>query len=143
MMVATALILVAAFNRWWGDAIYEALGDAYFGTLVRNAICPDLMIAGLAGYDLVTRGRIHPAIMIAAPLIVIGQLGDRRVSLRMVARGRVGVGRPLAEVLCRLPPRQRAEAGGIDCHVAGDFGRIRPRVLPQRPADRLAQEEFA
>jgi hypothetical protein len=74
MMVATALILVAAFNRWWGDAIYEALGDAYFGTLVRNAIGPDLMIAGLAGYDLVTRGRIHPAIMIAAPLIVIGQL---------------------------------------------------------------------
>lgn len=143
MMVATALILVAAFNRWWGDAIYEVMGEAYFGTLVRNAIGPDLMIAGLAGYDLVTRGRIHPAIMIAAARRHRPARGDRRVSLGMVARGRAGVGRPLAEVLRRLPPRQRAEAGGIGCHVAGDFGRIRPRVLPQRPADRLAQEEFA
>jgi hypothetical protein len=62
-----------------GDAIYEVLGDAYFGTLARNAIGPDLMIAGLAGYDLVTRGRIHPAIMIAAPLVAIGQLAATAV----------------------------------------------------------------
>src|SRR4029078_13017699 len=42
MMVATALILVAAFNRMWGNAIYEVMGDDYFGTLVRNVIGPDL-----------------------------------------------------------------------------------------------------
>jgi len=74
MMVATALLLVAAFNRWWGDAIYEVMGDDYFGTLVRNAIGPDLIIAALVGYDLVTRRRIHPALMIAAPSILAAQL---------------------------------------------------------------------
>jgi len=74
MMVATALILVAAFNRMWGDAIYQIMGDGYFGTLVRNVIGPDLIIAALVGYDLATRRRIHPALAIAAPLIVLAQL---------------------------------------------------------------------
>lgn len=74
MMVATALILVAAFNRWWGNAIYEIMGDAYFGTLVRNVIGTDLIIASLIGYDLVTRRRIHPTLMIAASLVVAAQL---------------------------------------------------------------------
>jgi hypothetical protein len=74
MMVATALILVAAFNRMWGNAIYELMGDDYLGTLVRNVIGPDLIIAALVGYDLVTRRRIHPALVVAAPLIVVAQL---------------------------------------------------------------------
>jgi len=74
MMVATALILVAAFNRMWGNAIYEVMGDDYFGTLVRNVIGPDLILAALLGYDLMTRRRIHPALLVAAPLIVAAQL---------------------------------------------------------------------
>jgi hypothetical protein len=74
MMVATALILVAAFNRMWGSAIYELMGDEYLGTLVRNVIGPDLIIAALVGYDLFTRRRIHPALLVAAPLIVLAQL---------------------------------------------------------------------
>jgi hypothetical protein len=74
MMVATALILVAAFNRWWGNAIYEVMGDGYFGTLVRNVIGPDLIIAALVLYDLVTRRRVHPALLVAVPLIVAAQL---------------------------------------------------------------------
>ena len=74
MMVATALILVAAFNRWWGETIYEVMGDAYFGTLVRNVIGPDLLIAAIAGYDLVTRRRIHPVLLVAAPAILAAQL---------------------------------------------------------------------
>jgi uncharacterized membrane protein YozB (DUF420 family) len=79
MMVATALLLVAAFNRWWGNAIYQVMGDDYFGTLVRNVIGPDLIIAALVGYDLVTRRRIHPALTIAAPLIVAAQLAAAAV----------------------------------------------------------------
>jgi hypothetical protein len=74
MMVATALILVAAFNRWWGDAIYQIMGDAYWGTLVRNVIGPDLLIAALAGYDMATRKRVHPALLIAIPPILAVQL---------------------------------------------------------------------
>lgn len=74
MMLATALILVAAFNRWWGKAIYEVMGDEYFGTLVRNVIGPDLLIAGLVVYDLVTRRRVHRVLLIAVPLVVMGQL---------------------------------------------------------------------
>jgi len=74
MMVATALILVAAFNRMWGNAIYGIMGDEYLGTLVRNVIGPDLVIAALVGYDLVTRRRVHPALLVAAPPIVLAQL---------------------------------------------------------------------
>lgn len=74
MMVATALILVAAFNRMWGNAIYQVMGDDYAGTLVRNVIGPDLIIAVLVGYDLATRRRIHPALLLAAPPIVAAQL---------------------------------------------------------------------
>jgi hypothetical protein len=74
MMVATALILVAAFNRMWGNAIYDVMGDEYLGTLVRNVIGPDLIIAALVGYDLLTRRRIHSALAVAAPLIVLAQL---------------------------------------------------------------------
>ena len=41
---------------------------------MRNVIGPDLIIAALVGYDLATRRRIHPALAIAAPLIVLAQL---------------------------------------------------------------------
>jgi uncharacterized membrane protein YozB (DUF420 family) len=74
MMVATALILVAAFNRMWGNAIYQVMGDDYFGTLVRNVIGPDLIIAALVGYDLATRRRVHPALMVAVPAILAAQM---------------------------------------------------------------------
>jgi hypothetical protein len=74
MLLATALILEAAYNRWWGDPIYQALGDGYFGTLVRNCAGPDLLIAGLIAYDLATRRHVHRALTIAAPLVLIGQL---------------------------------------------------------------------
>jgi hypothetical protein len=79
MMVATALILVAAFNRWWGNAIYEVMGDGYFGTLIRNVIGPDLIIAGIVGYDLLTRRRVHTVLLVSVPLIVAAQLAAAAV----------------------------------------------------------------
>ena len=45
-------------------------------------------------------------------------------------------------VLERLAPAQAAEPIGVGAHVAHDLVRVGPRVLAQRPADRLAQEEL-
>jgi uncharacterized membrane protein YozB (DUF420 family) len=79
MMVATALILIAPFLRWWGNAIYEVMGDDYLGTLVRNVIGPDLIIAAIVTYDLVTRRRVHPVLLVAVPLIIAAQLAAAAV----------------------------------------------------------------
>jgi hypothetical protein len=73
IMLATALILVAAYNRMWGDAIYQVMGDDFWGTLVRNCIGPDLLILALVAYDLATRRRIHPVLLIAVPPILLLQ----------------------------------------------------------------------
>jgi len=79
IMLGTSLILVAAFNRWWGEGIYEMMGDEYWGTLVRNCIGPDLMIAVLLLYDLVTRCRVHPALAIAVPPILAAQFAEAAI----------------------------------------------------------------
>jgi hypothetical protein len=76
IMLATALVLIAAYTRWWGGAIGTVLGDTFFGTLVVNAIGPDLIIAAMIAYDLATRGRVHRVLAIGAPLVVAGQIAQ-------------------------------------------------------------------
>ena len=43
----------------------------------------------------------------------------------------------------RLALAERAETAGVRTHVAADFSGIGPRILAQRPANRLADEELA
>jgi uncharacterized membrane protein len=74
VVVATSLILVAAFNRWWGEGIYNALGDGYLGMFARTYLGPDLLIACAMAYDLITRRRIHTVYRISVPLILALEL---------------------------------------------------------------------
>ena len=74
MLLATSAALVAAYNRWWGETIYEWWGDGFWGMIAHNYAGPDLLMAMLVGYDLIARRRIHQAYLIGVPLILASQL---------------------------------------------------------------------
>lgn len=72
--LATSIILVATFFRWWGDAISTALPESFWTKWAANFIGANLLFVAGAAYDLLTRGRIHPVFLIAAPVLIAGQL---------------------------------------------------------------------
>ena len=74
MLLATMGITDAGFARWWGEAVEAALGKAYMAEFLSLYAGPDLLILGFGAYDLMTRGRLHPAYMIGAPFILAVQL---------------------------------------------------------------------
>ena len=60
ILLATAVILSAAFGRWWGEWIGMALGDGFWGILLGNWAGTIALIAAAMLYDIATRGRVHP-----------------------------------------------------------------------------------
>lgn len=70
IFLATSAILVAAFFRWWGDALYAALPPGIAGEWTANYIGVALLLALGAGYDVATRSRLHPAWKIAIPSVL-------------------------------------------------------------------------
>lgn len=74
MLLATSAVLVAAYNRWWGEALYELYGDGFWGMIIHNFAGPNLLMAVLILYDLATRHRIHRVYWVAVPLILASQL---------------------------------------------------------------------
>lgn len=74
ILLATAVIVGAAYTRWTGPGIMAALGDGYFG-MIANTFTPFwLMVAAAALYDRTTRGRIHPVYLMAMPAFVAAHL---------------------------------------------------------------------
>lgn len=74
MLLSLVQISDAGFARWWGDAAEGLLGRAYFGEFVAMYAGPDLLLLGFGAYDLATRGRLHPAYLAGAAVILAGQL---------------------------------------------------------------------
>lgn len=73
ILLATAMLLPAAFGRWIGPWILFHFGDGFFGFMAQSYLGPDVMILIAMLYDRVTRGRIHPVYAIAAPWILVVQ----------------------------------------------------------------------
>jgi hypothetical protein len=71
ILLATAVIVGAAYDRWWGDALTAAFGDGLGGMLVNEFAATDLILLGAVAYDLWTRGRVHKVYEIAVPLILL------------------------------------------------------------------------
>jgi uncharacterized membrane protein len=74
ILLATTVVLSAAYNRWWGEALYELFGDGHAGMVVHNYAGIDLILVLLVAYDWVTRRRIHPVYQWGVPLIFVSQI---------------------------------------------------------------------
>jgi hypothetical protein len=74
MLLGTTAVLVAAYTRWWGEGLYNVVGDGFWGMIIHNYAGPDVLMALLVGYDLVTRRRVHRVYSIGVPLILVSQL---------------------------------------------------------------------
>ncbi|MES2986527.1 MAG: hypothetical protein V4808_01350 [Pseudomonadota bacterium] len=74
ILIATALLMGAAFGRWAGPAIIGALGDNMLADFVINAAGVDALIGAAMVHDLLTRGRLHRVFVIAMPPIVALQV---------------------------------------------------------------------
>jgi len=74
ILLATTVVLTAAYNRWWGEALYGLFGDGYAGMVIHNYAGIDLLLILLVGYDWVTRRRIHSVYRWGVPLILASQL---------------------------------------------------------------------
>lgn len=74
ILMATTVIVGAAYARWWGGALNEWVADPYWGTIVRHFTGTNLILAAAFAFDLVTRGRPHRAYRVGIPLILAGQL---------------------------------------------------------------------
>jgi hypothetical protein len=74
ILLATTMIVGAAYDRWWGDALTAAFGDGLGGMLVNEYAATDLILFGALAYDFWTRGRLHRVYEIAVPIILLLQL---------------------------------------------------------------------
>jgi hypothetical protein len=74
ILLATAVIVGAAYGRWWDKALVRAFGDGYLGMLVNTYTGCNMLLLLAVGYDLVTRGRPHRIYRVAVPIILLGEV---------------------------------------------------------------------
>jgi uncharacterized membrane protein YozB (DUF420 family) len=75
MLLATTIIVGAAYARWWGDALTARFGDGPVGMLVNSYAGTDLLLLAAVLYDLATRGRLHRVYEIGVPAILVCEIG--------------------------------------------------------------------
>ncbi|HEY1630144.1 MAG TPA: hypothetical protein VGF56_02460 [Rhizomicrobium sp.] len=61
ILLATIYISDAGFARWLGGGFTALFGDGFFGAMASLYLPSELLAMGLGGYDLATRGKLHPA----------------------------------------------------------------------------------
>jgi uncharacterized membrane protein len=95
ILLATTIIVGAAYGRWWGTALYNLFGDGYGGVLIYTYAGTNLLLAGALGYDWLTRGRLHRVYEIAIPAILAGEIATTIIyhSPKWVPIARFMVGR--------------------------------------------------
>jgi uncharacterized membrane protein YozB (DUF420 family) len=79
ILLATTIIVGAAYARWWGDALTSRFGDGYGGMLVNTYTGTDLLLLAALLYDLVTRGRLHRVYEIGVPTILLCEVATSLV----------------------------------------------------------------
>ncbi len=73
ILLATILIIGAAYARWWGDGLERMVGDGYLGLLIHSYTGTTLLLLLAMAHDLRTRRRIHPVYRWAVPFILAGE----------------------------------------------------------------------
>jgi hypothetical protein len=95
ILLATTIIVGAAYGRWWGTGLYNLFGDGYGGMLIYTYAGTNLILLGALGYDLWSRGRLHKVYEAGVPLILLGEIATTIIyhSPRWVPIARMIVGR--------------------------------------------------
>ncbi len=73
MLIAAIFLSSAGFSRWLGPSLGKALGDGFMADYLQLFLCSDLLLIAIGAYDLLTRGRLHRAYVVAVPLGVLSQ----------------------------------------------------------------------
>ena len=73
ILLATTVIVGAAYGRWWGGALYRLVGDRPLGTFIYTFAGAELLMVGAIAYDWSTRRQLHRVYEVAVPAILIGQ----------------------------------------------------------------------
>lgn len=74
ILLATGVIVGAAYTRWWGESLTALVGDGFWGLLANSFTPTHLILLGALSYDMLTRGRIHPVYLAAIPMILAAEL---------------------------------------------------------------------
>ena len=78
ILLATTIIVGAAYARWWGR--YTPIADSLVGMLINSYAAADLLLMGALAYDWLTRRRLHVVYEIGTPLILLGQIATTFIS---------------------------------------------------------------
>lgn len=74
LLLATAVIVGAAYARWWGPYLTEAFGDDFWGMLINTFTGTNLILLSALAYDLATRKRPHRVYLVAVPALLAAEL---------------------------------------------------------------------
>jgi uncharacterized membrane protein YozB (DUF420 family) len=74
ILLATTIIVGAAYGRWWADPLYNLFGEGYAGLFIYTFAGTDMLLAGAVGYDWLSRKQIHLVYKVAVPAILLGEL---------------------------------------------------------------------
>lgn len=74
ILLATTVIVGAAYTRWIGEPLTKLVGDGYIGLLINSFTATNLILAAAVGYDLATRRQLHWTYRVGVPAILAGEL---------------------------------------------------------------------
>ena len=74
ILLATTVIVGAAYTRWIGPPLTRLAGDGYVGMLVNTYTATNLILLWAAVHDLRTRSQLHWTYKVAVPAILAGEL---------------------------------------------------------------------
>ena len=74
ILLATTIIVGAAYTRWWGEGLYQLFGDSLAGMILNTYTGTNLIMLGALSYDWWTRRRLHRVYEIAVPAILAGEI---------------------------------------------------------------------
>jgi hypothetical protein len=74
ILLATTVIVGAAYARWWGTELTTLFGDGFWGMLVNTFAGTNLLIGAAVAYDLVTRNRVHRTYLVVVPAMLACEL---------------------------------------------------------------------
>lgn len=74
ILLATTVIVGAAYARWWGNELTTIFGDGFWGMLLNTFTGTNLLLGAAVGYDIGTRRRVHRTYLIVVPAMLFSEL---------------------------------------------------------------------